>query len=387
MNDNTESLGLITVAEYLRAREAYDGWCIVCEEFTRDSTEPDAERYDCPECGSPDSVYGAEYALAADYYAGNVPYTPPAPPAPGPNDRDDWTGLGDFFAVDKYGPAYRTSEYVDGVWTTFYHDTPKGGDSVSWSRLEQDTEGLWLMPSYCSYSDYGGSLIEKTNVDILLADYPDHTVKVYGSHGSRAVLVHWPTAPEELRESLCALQDYPLLDDSAHSAAETEAQNEAWENWARDDFRRELVSHLSALLEEGTDYGAAPDDYDADDVADALVSAISDADLDTLFREAAEFAGEYWENEPGTDMYINVAKVVAHGGAKEWTDREYYPISMEEICDRVYLPHCFLGRYAHGWEIIDKRRMGVPAPLEYLDFGGSAPVDTDTDNDRGDNEQ
>ena len=53
---------LVTKGDYEDATEAYQGWCPACEEFTRDSTEPDDEDYDCPACGDA-KVVGAEQAL------------------------------------------------------------------------------------------------------------------------------------------------------------------------------------------------------------------------------------------------------------------------------------------------------------------------------------
>lgn len=52
----------ITRAEYQEAREGYLGWCTGCEEFTRETTEPDAEGYDCPKCEGA-TVIGVENAL------------------------------------------------------------------------------------------------------------------------------------------------------------------------------------------------------------------------------------------------------------------------------------------------------------------------------------
>lgn len=53
---------LIPEAEYEEASESNLGWCPACLAFTREHTEPDAEGYDCTECGG-SSVVGAEQAL------------------------------------------------------------------------------------------------------------------------------------------------------------------------------------------------------------------------------------------------------------------------------------------------------------------------------------
>lgn len=58
----------IQQSEYEEAAESYMGWCIECAEFTRDETEPDAEGYDCPKCGSDNTVVGAEDALVAGLF-------------------------------------------------------------------------------------------------------------------------------------------------------------------------------------------------------------------------------------------------------------------------------------------------------------------------------
>lgn len=41
------------------AEDDYQGWCIVCGDWTHDSCEPDAHRYECPECER-STVFGAE---------------------------------------------------------------------------------------------------------------------------------------------------------------------------------------------------------------------------------------------------------------------------------------------------------------------------------------
>jgi len=52
----------VSEQKYLDARDGYYGWCPICGEFTRECTEPDAEDYDCPECGQ-NVVVGADQAI------------------------------------------------------------------------------------------------------------------------------------------------------------------------------------------------------------------------------------------------------------------------------------------------------------------------------------
>ena len=53
---------MVTEDEYKDAVESSMGFCTECRSFTRDTTEPDAEGYDCPDCDRP-CVVGAELAM------------------------------------------------------------------------------------------------------------------------------------------------------------------------------------------------------------------------------------------------------------------------------------------------------------------------------------
>jgi hypothetical protein len=57
----------ISIEEYNEAVEGSLGWCPLCEEFTRDGTDPDAENYDCFMCDE-NSVMGAELALVSEMF-------------------------------------------------------------------------------------------------------------------------------------------------------------------------------------------------------------------------------------------------------------------------------------------------------------------------------
>jgi Zn finger protein HypA/HybF involved in hydrogenase expression len=45
---------------------SYEGWCINCGDWTHDSCEPDARKYECPVCEK-HTCYGAEELLIMNY--------------------------------------------------------------------------------------------------------------------------------------------------------------------------------------------------------------------------------------------------------------------------------------------------------------------------------
>ncbi len=59
---NTNNPVKVSEEDYMDACDNYMGWCTNCQEFSRESCEPDCENYDCPNCEE-DSVFGAEQAL------------------------------------------------------------------------------------------------------------------------------------------------------------------------------------------------------------------------------------------------------------------------------------------------------------------------------------
>lgn len=162
---------------------------------------------------------------------------------------------------------------------------------------DNDCAGPLFIPSYLSGSDYSGSLVERSNHRAWLETetfQPGEGIwwaDVYGGHGTFAIVIDCGAIPEDVegdvREFFSGLANYPLADENLHSEMEIEAQGEAWESWARDEFVKGLEEKFECDL----------DDADG-------------GKLSELFYETSDRIGEYWENEQGESMYIDVEKIV-----------------------------------------------------------------------------
>jgi len=123
---------------------------------------------------------------------------------------------------------------------------PEPGDSCSYDRFENSAEGTYFVSDFLSGSDYSGCLVERANYRVFLEEFGerDGVHEVYGGHGTYAVAVRVDAIDEEMAAVFDALEDYPLIDEETHSELELEAENEAWDCWARGDFVRELESRF-----------------------------------------------------------------------------------------------------------------------------------------------
>jgi len=60
-------VGTVTREEYDFAEEHYYGYCKLCQDFTHESAEIDAENYECPVCGY-STVFGMRSCLLLDLF-------------------------------------------------------------------------------------------------------------------------------------------------------------------------------------------------------------------------------------------------------------------------------------------------------------------------------
>jgi hypothetical protein len=177
---------------------------------------------------------------------------------------------------------------------------------LRYGRWNQRKDGRYLVPALLSGSDYSGSLVQKSNHKSFSETFADGENKWWadapGGHSTYAVVIDMQAVPEdkeeEVAEFLNALSDYPLADESLHSEMEMEAQNEAWEDWGRKDFRKAIEATY---------------EVDLDKAEEELGEEVLNRKLSDLFYKASDKANEYWANEQGDSMWIDMERVVTKG--------------------------------------------------------------------------
>lgn len=173
------------------------------------------------------------------------------------------------------------------------------GGHFTWGHWKEDKNGEWLMPLYTSGSDYSNSsLVEVSNFEVLkeaaeaatVEGEPAFYVTFYGGYGTFGIAFHVERTPEDIREMLAGLDNYPLLDEQHHSQLETDKSNEAWNDWGRSDYRKELNKKFHGECD--------------------TESPLADKYLDRHFYYWMEKANVYWENDGADTMYIDLERIV-----------------------------------------------------------------------------
>ena len=150
---------------------------------------------------------------------------------------------------------------------------------------------LWCLP-FCSWSDYSGFIVERSNGKALMRDFPDLFQEGHGGHGTV-----WVGFTDEKRRALTddvwsslqdiarGLVDYPLYDEDLHSAMQQESQWEYWQEYGRSATRTALVNNWS-------------------DDTDAMIAVLTlkNEDLDQMFRDFDFY--DHMGEEEGDNWYF-----------------------------------------------------------------------------------
>lgn len=176
--------------------------------------------------------------------------------------------------------------------TYFVSPTVKAGESISWSCLHNRQDivthewtgdtirrveytGVPFTPiPYCTFGDYDNSTaVERSNVRVMRERFP-WLVHVRGNYGSEMLgyLGREETQNPALLEAIAELEQYPIADESDESELETEMEIEAWNDWGKRDFEKDLVDVLDTL---DPDHEHDTDDLDTKIAALQLVDTHS----------------------------------------------------------------------------------------------------------------
>ncbi len=151
----------------------------------------------------------------------------------------------------------------------------------SYEKLELSD---YYCPKYFGYSDYSGSIYNKSNHQLFIKEFGeiDGVKDVHGGYSSSDIYIRLDVlnSNKDIQECLNALEDYPVMDEDHLSEIEEEAKYESWESYTRKDFLRALNKEFNYDLEK-----------------------LSEEFIDRLFRNLEEHTNVYWIFE-SVDAYF-----------------------------------------------------------------------------------
>lgn len=173
-----------------------------------------------------------------------------------------------------YRGSYHTKESNDPLSHTVWHNVedptelPGKPESLSYRdfvrKEHHNNRGVWENPSpedgfflipLCSYSDYSGTTVERSNFEVCLEEIEEYggilgvnAWTVYGGHGTTALAIRggW-NIPEdcELFEYIEGLYSYAVISESHMSELEVELEIEAFADYIEYDLIRALEKKFS----------------------------------------------------------------------------------------------------------------------------------------------
>ena len=154
---------------------------------------------------------------------------------------------------------------------------------------------VWIS-SHCQGGGYGGGTHNISNARVLIDEFSSPELReITGGYGSLGVAVDPRYLSEELLESLQSLENYPVLNEDDLSHYEMELQNEAWESWAEEEFRRALEERFSEISSE--------------EEAERTAEELSSETLCELFHQTLEIGNLYWDHACATSAWIDCEEV------------------------------------------------------------------------------
>lgn len=213
--------------------------------------------------------------------------------------RPNHSGAQRRYRRNESDAAEKRARFEDLQQGSFYSIDPDRysptGSYFGAGGVQKDKKGDWWGSDYAQGSDYSGGPVSVANyraLEKMGEEYEKESgiecyVTMSSAHGGYSIFFNVYTTPDEIVETLAALDGYPAVSDEAVSEVEMEQVDEAWDGWAKREFKRGLEKMFGG---------------DADEVSDEA--------LWECFNAAAERANLYWEAH-SDGMSINLDRVLA----------------------------------------------------------------------------
>jgi hypothetical protein len=166
---------------------------------------------------------------------------------------------------------------------------------------------LFYIPGSMSGSSFSGGSVEVSNYRSFMRKFEDTpgVFPIKGGHRSFGVAIRIGDMSNEILDTLEALDDYAAIDDADVSAVEEEAKAEAWEDWARSDFKAKLVEAFPDKEEE--------------------IDEMSDHQIKSIFETLLDRSGAYWSEDSGNSPFIDLDRVVNVATPEDFNVAELEP--------------------------------------------------------------
>lgn len=210
------------------------------------------------------------------------------------------------------GTKYYTFEgtiCVNGVWEPEILETEHSysyGDFQEYSGevTEALKKSLFIIPDLFTGSDYAGGSVQKSNHRSFLHLFKkvEGVYDLYGGFSTYAIAIRADVAESnlEIKDTLDALEDYPLIDEEDHSELEIDWQGEAMP-YILDDLIRildleEYIPEIDTILE------------DRETLEYIVWDGINELNLDWL----SEYTGVYLNNSEKLIPYVEDKLLINH---------------------------------------------------------------------------
>lgn len=116
--------------------------------------------------------------------------------------------------------------------------------AIYYGDMNPNKDGKYVEMPHCTFSDYSGCLVQRSNYEWMLENYKDNENihRIYGGYGTAGILfsIEYLESDNELQDIVNMLFDYPVIDDEKLSELELQIDEESWNDYIKSYIVRQL---------------------------------------------------------------------------------------------------------------------------------------------------